>query len=117
MVGGVPIVTLPGNPVSSFVSFHVFVLPMIRLLAGRAADSDTVEVVAGADWPSADGKVEFTRVRVEGGEALPARGQGSHMLGALASANALAVVPADTAYVRSGDTLAAVSLLGLEHPR
>lgn len=116
-VGGVPIVTLPGNPVSSFVSFHVFVLPMIRLLAGRAAGSDAVEVVAGADWPSADGKVEFTRVRVEGGVALPARGQGSHMLGALASANALAVVPADTAYVNAGDTLAAVSLLGLEHPR
>lgn len=109
-----PIVTLPGNPVSSFVSFHVFVLPLLRVLAGRPATNDEVEAVAGADWSTAPGKVEFTRVVLTDGVASPSRGQGSHMLAALATANALAVVPEDVVDVRAGDRVRCVRLLGAE---
>ncbi|HYN30977.1 MAG TPA: gephyrin-like molybdotransferase Glp, partial [Dermatophilaceae bacterium] len=60
-----PVLTLPGNPVSSFVSFHVFVLPVLRRLAGLDPDRDgAVELPAAASWRSAPGKVEYTRVAV-----------------------------------------------------
>lgn len=107
-----PIITLPGNPVSSFVSFHVFVLPILRRLAGRDPSADTFRAVAASPWSSVDSKVEFTRVRVVDGRAEPSRGQGSHMLSALADANALAMVPADTTRVVPGDELECFPLLG-----
>jgi molybdopterin molybdotransferase len=121
-IGGsraVPVVTLPGNPVSSFVSFHVFVLPLLQRLAGLDVDPDDltarcVEAVAADDWHSVPGKVEFTRVTLAGGRAAPARGQGSHMVGALAGANALAVVPEDVDHVRAGDVVHCLPLLGTE---
>lgn len=108
-----PAVTLPGNPVSSFVSFHVFVLPALRRLAGLDPDSDGgFTAVADAPWRTAPGKVELTRVVEEGGRVRPSGGQGSHVLGALAGATALAVVPADVDRVEAGDTLRCLPLLG-----
>jgi molybdopterin molybdotransferase len=114
LVGGqrTPIITLPGNPVSALVSFHVFVVPALRRLAGRAEDEDTLPAVAGASWSSAAGKGEFTRVRLEEGVAVPVGVQGSHVLGAMAQANALAIVPAETVSVSPGDALTCVRLLG-----
>ena len=119
-IGGRPIVTLPGNPVSSFVSFHVFVLPLLRRLAGQPAAASLGEEVgagvveAAVPWRSVEGKVEFTRVRVAGGAATPMTGQGSHMLGALGAANALAVVPPACAAVEVGQRLSVIRLLGSE---
>ena len=119
-IGGRPIVTLPGNPVSSFVSFHVFVLPLLRRLAGQPAAASLGEEVgagvveAAVAWRSVEGKVEFTRVRVAGGAATPMTGQGSHMLGALGAANALAVVPPACAAVEVGQRLSVIRLLGSE---
>ena len=83
---GTPAVTLPGNPVSSFVSFHVFVLPALRRLAGLDPDADGVvrrrgRRRAGRRRP---GKVELTRVVETDGRVRPSGGQGSHVLGALA---------------------------------
>lgn len=112
----IPIVTLPGNPVSSFVSFHVFVLPVLRRLAGREGDPagglNLEEAVAGASWRGVEGRVEFTRVHVRDGIAHPERGQGSHMVGALAAANALAVLPAPTFAVTEGDRLRIIPFVG-----
>ena len=121
----IPIVTLPGNPVSSFVSFHVFVLPILRRLAGHdAAAVDSVghrstsatgtRAVAGTSWRGVEGRVEFTRVLVRDGVALPEAGQGSHMLGALAAANALAVLPAPSSAVTEGDLLDLIPFVGEE---
>ena len=112
----IPIVTLPGNPVSSFVSFHVFVLPVLRRLAGREGDPagglNLEEAVAGASWRGVEGRVEFTWVHVRDGIAHPERGQGSHMVGALAAANALAVLPAPTFAVTEGDRLRIIPFVG-----
>lgn len=108
-----PVITLPGNPVSSLVSFHVFVLPAIEAMAGRAVTELTgIPVVAGKDWHSTPEKVEFTRVRVDNGTAHPARGQGSHMLSALADGTHLAVVPVGVGEVHAGDPVACLPLLG-----
>ncbi|PKW27496.1 gephyrin-like molybdotransferase Glp [Phycicoccus duodecadis] len=111
--GRVPIVTLPGNPVSSFASFHVFVLPALRAMAGiDPADDGAFEAVAGESWSTIAGRTELTRVVEEGGVVRPSGGQGSHVLGALAEASALAVVPADVERVEQGATVLCLPLLG-----
>ena len=113
-----PAVTLPGNPVSSFVSFHVFVLPALRCLAGLDPDDDgSFEAVADAGWAAAPGKVELTRVVEADGRVRPSGGQGSHVLGALAGATALAVVPADVVRVEPGLRLRCIPLLGQDRHR
>ena len=115
---GTPLVTLPGNPVSSFVSFHVFVLPALRRLAGLDADADgSFEAVAAAGWSTAPGKVEATRVVEDRGRVRPSGGQGSHVLGALAGATALAIVPAEVDVVEPGQRLRCIPLLGSEPRR
>jgi molybdopterin molybdotransferase len=104
----VPVFTLPGNPVSAFVSFEVFVAPALRLMAGRPQqESAMVTAVVADDWTAPAGKVQFARVLLSrssyGFAAAIAGLQGSHALGSLAGANALAVIPADVTSVRAGD--------------
>jgi len=107
-----PIITLPGNPVSSFVSFHVFVLPVLRALAGLDPEVALLEGVAAQGWSSVPGKVEFTRVVLDADGVRPSGGQGSHMLGALAEATHLAVVDAGTTEIRPGDPVHLLPLVG-----
>jgi molybdenum cofactor synthesis domain len=104
----VPVFTLPGNPVSAMVSFEVFVAPALRVMAGRRQhESPLVTAVAAHDWNAPEGKVQFARVvlsRSGSGYTVAIAGlQGSHALGGLAGANALAVIPADVTLVRAGD--------------
>ena len=113
-----PVITLPGNPVSSFASFHVFVLPVLRRLAGLDPDDDgSFEAEASVGWPTVAGKVELTRVTERAGRISPSGGQGSHVLGALAAATALAVVPADVEHVAAGSVVRCLPLLGQDRPR
>jgi molybdopterin molybdotransferase len=107
-----PVFTLPGNPVSALVSFEVFVAPALRLMAGRRQqETAMVPAVAAHDWAAPAGKVQFARVVLShasspdgcGHTAAIAGLQGSHALGSLAAANALAVIPADVTLVRAGD--------------
>lgn len=96
----VPVFGLPGNPVSSLVSFELFARPALRQMMGHRT-IDRPVIVAVADDGIArrpDGKTHFTRVRgsfgPDGRYHVQAVGdQGSHQLAATASAQALAVVP------------------------
>ena len=102
-----PILTLPGNPVSSYVSFEVFVLPAIRRLMGRQPyRRPPVTAVCVDGFSSAPGREQFVRARFEGEGAVPrvhaVGGHGSHLMGGLSEANALIDVPAGTTYVESG---------------
>lgn len=104
----IPVFTLPGNPVSAMVSFEVFVAPALRVMAGRLQhESPLVTAMASHDWTSPPDKVQFARVvlsRNGTGHSVAIAGlQGSHALGGLAGANALAVIPADVTLVRAGD--------------
>jgi molybdopterin molybdotransferase len=113
----VPVFTLPGNPVSALVSFPVFAAPALRAMAGRPAPSyppGSVPAVAAEPFRSVPGKMEFVRVVLDDDRARLAGGQGSHMLGALAAADALAVIPADVSEVAAGDELLCLPLLGRE---
>jgi molybdopterin molybdotransferase len=108
----IPVFTLPGNPVSALVSFEVFVAPALRLMAGRPQQEVPPVIALATDgWTAPAGKVQFARVVLSsngpgqraGHSAAIAGLQGSHALGSLAGANALAVIPADVTSVRAGD--------------
>jgi len=104
----VPVFTLPGNPVSAMVSFEVFVAPALRLMAGRLRhEASLVTAVASDSWTAPAGKVQFARIVLShngsGYMAAIAGMQGSHALGSMAGANALAVIPADVTSIRAGD--------------
>ncbi|WP_202613562.1 gephyrin-like molybdotransferase Glp [Ornithinimicrobium cerasi] len=103
----VPVFTLPGNPVSTLVSFEVFVRPALAARADRRASEGTATGFATTSWPSAKGRRTYTRVRLSpdsaGGYAVePAGGSGSHLLGGLAMADALAISDEDTEEVLAG---------------
>ncbi|MGH9087279.1 MAG: molybdopterin molybdotransferase MoeA [Acidimicrobiales bacterium] len=98
----VPAFGLPGNPVSSAVSFELLVRPALLGMAGRKPTGrPRVRAVAAAPFGRhPDGKVHFDRVLLTrrgdlDGEwlAQPARGQSSHQIGSLAASHGLAVVP------------------------
>jgi molybdenum cofactor synthesis domain-containing protein len=102
VVDDVPVFGLPGNPVSSMVSFELFARPALRQMAGHGEgdlDRVTVSAIADADLRRRpDGKVHFQRVRAAWAadgrcHVRSAGGQGSHQLTAMADADALAVLP------------------------
>lgn len=114
-VQGVPCFGLPGNPVSSVVSFEVFVRPAIRRLQGRTdLTRPRVTAVLDESLRSPADKVEFVRVRLrrEAGvwHAVPTGEQGSGILRSVVEADGLAEVPADRTDV-SADELLTVHLL------
>ncbi len=91
---------LPGNPVSSMVSYQVVALPALRKLAGhRSPLPRRLPAVAVDDFERRpDGKLHLLRVVAAMGPdgriiVRSAGAQGSHQLAALAAANALALVP------------------------
>jgi len=108
----VPIFALPGNPVSSFVSFMLFVKPALdkmRGLPGGMPPTETARTSGRLRSPS--GRRSFLRGVLAGdGTVAPAHGQGSHQLAALASANALIVVPEDVTEVEAGASVEVIRL-------
>jgi molybdopterin molybdotransferase len=106
-VGDVPVFGLPGNPVSAFVSFEVFVRPAIRSMQGRR-DTARPTVLATLTQPvsSPPHKRAYVRVRLERGEggwtATPTGDQGSHVLSSVVRADGLAEVPEDELTLEAG---------------
>ena len=99
-VAGKPVFGLPGNPVSSMVSFELFARPALRQMMGhRSLHRLTVDAVADEDLPRRpDGKLHFVRVVASYGDdgAFRVRssgGQASNLLRAMALTNALALLP------------------------
>ncbi|MET7277287.1 gephyrin-like molybdotransferase Glp [Kribbella sp. NPDC005582] len=104
----VPIFTLPGNPVSAYVSFEVFVRPALRKLMGQMPYRRGLARGVSLDgFSSPPGKRQFVRAAARSGDegwmASTVGGHGSHLLGGLSRANALIVVPEDVTSVRAGD--------------
>lgn len=108
-VADTPVFGLPGNPVSSMVSFELFARPGIRKMMGfNEPEVPPVPAVAGIDLTRRpDGKTHFARVWATPDasgvlHAAFAGGQGSHQLAAMAASNALAIIP-DGDGIRVGD--------------
>jgi molybdenum cofactor synthesis domain-containing protein len=108
VANGVPVFGLPGNPVSSHVSFELFARPALLTMMGHPRPRrPIVAAVAGeAMARRPDGKLHLDRVRVhdDGGRLVAARagGQASNVLTAMANANGLALLP-DGGGVTAGD--------------
>lgn len=116
-VGDTPIVTLPGNPVSSFVSFEVFVRPLIRRMIGHARlERPRLHAICAQGFGSPLGKTQFARVRMHMRDGLvmaePEGGQGSHIIGGLSRADGLAVIPEQVSRVEQGEELIVMDLRG-----
>ncbi|MQA87603.1 MAG: molybdopterin molybdenumtransferase MoeA [Streptosporangiales bacterium] len=115
-----PIFTLPGNPVSAFVSFQVFAVPALRKMQGLdPMPRAPVRAALTAPLRSPEGKRSYGRARVEpreGGElaVTPVQGQGSHQLAHLAWANAFVIVPEQVTELGAGET---VEVMVLEEPQ
>lgn len=113
-----PIITLPGNAVSAYVSFEVFVMPAIRRMMGLTPyRRPMVHAVLSADLQSSPGRRQYVRgvfeVTHRGAKVTPIGGAGSHLIGGLAKANALIVVGEDETALNMGDT---VRTLVLDRP-
>ena len=109
MAAAVLLFGLPGNPVSSFVTFELFVRPVIRRMAGhKDLRGRTIVRARLADQARTDpGRRTFLRVRLvpeqQGGWIADlAGGQGSHMLSGLAAADGLAIVPEGIGQLEAG---------------
>jgi molybdopterin molybdotransferase len=116
---GVPMIALPGNPVSSAVSFAVFVRPALGRLSGLpdGCSHQCGEALAGTDWTSPGRLRQYVPVRVRADESSTTWAEpvfpgasGSHRVAALARAEALAVVPEAITEVRRGDRLSLTRL-------
>ncbi|HKO34796.1 MAG TPA: gephyrin-like molybdotransferase Glp [Candidatus Limnocylindria bacterium] len=115
-VNGVPIVTLPGNPVSALVSFEVFLRPPLRAAMGLPAQRPRITATLGEDLTSPAGKRQFRRgvLGYEKGQAVvtsygpPA----SHHLRWLASANCLLDIPLGIDKVAAGSQVDVWDLTG-----
>jgi molybdopterin molybdotransferase len=118
-----PLFALPGNPVSAYVSFELFVRPALRAMAGHPAarlhrPRVTARLAAGhSPLASPPGKRQFLRGVHEPpapGEALgkvrPVGGPSSHLIAALAQADALIDIPEAVTEVPSGMELTVVLL-------
>ncbi|MDP7383044.1 MAG: molybdopterin molybdotransferase MoeA [Acidimicrobiales bacterium] len=111
----IPVITLPGNPVSSYISFQNFVRPAINKLRGLGS-TDRPRLAAEVTKPldSPQSKRQFARGRfLDDGRVEPVGGgQGSHVMGGLAQADCLIVIPEGVANVNAGDTVDVVDLRG-----
>jgi molybdopterin molybdotransferase len=115
-IGGIPWIGLPGNPVSTMVTFELFVRPAIRRMQGHARPyRRTVPVVVRDPVTLGPRLRHFLRVIVEDGEARLTGPQGSGILTSMARANALLIVPAEMPAVPAGTTLPALILDDPQH--
>lgn len=102
-----PLLALPGNPVSSYISFELFVRPVIRTLMGlKDVNRPTVRATLSTDkaLSSPSGRRQFLRgtYDAEAGTVTPVGGSGSHLIAALAQSDALIVLPEDVTSAEPG---------------
>jgi len=110
---GTPIFTLPGNPVSAYVSFQIFVLTALGALQGQP-DRQLPSVQATVTGPlrSPPGRRSYLRgvLNRADGTVTPLSGQGSHQVATLGRANALIVVPEWIVHMKEGDDVEVLCL-------
>jgi molybdopterin molybdotransferase len=103
-----PIFTLPGNPVSAYVSFQLFVLPALGALQGQPGRHlPTFPATTTGPLRSPPGRRSFLRGVLDAAEGTvtPLTGQGSHQIATLGRANALIVVPEWVVQMKEGDSV------------
>ena len=97
------ILGLPGNPVSSFATGFLFMLPLLRHLSGAAAPLPRQHLFrAGSNLPATGPRREFLRASIDSWTVTPLEEQDSSALLALARANALIERPENSGEIKAG---------------
>jgi molybdopterin molybdotransferase len=114
---GVPVLGLPGNPVSAWVTFELFVRPGLRKMLGDPAPlRPRLSVVLASAMKRSPGRAEFARVRLSrsAGQILaePLTRQSSGALSSMVNVDALLEIPAERAELGAGTVLNALLLRG-----
>jgi molybdopterin molybdotransferase len=109
LLGAVPVICFPGNPVSAQVSFTVFLRPLLRAAAGLPP-VDPLRLPLAAAIRSPSGRRQWLRGAVENGEVHPVAGPGSHLVAAMARADVLIDVPAEVEALAAGALVAVLAL-------
>ncbi|MES2092970.1 MAG: gephyrin-like molybdotransferase Glp [Actinomycetota bacterium] len=107
---GVPVISFPGNPVSTQISFEVFVAPILREVAGLAAAHRETRALT-TDARSAPGKRQFLRGRaLPDGRVEVVGGPSSHLVAGLAASDLLIDIPEDITELKAGDAVETIEL-------
>ncbi|MHC5795390.1 molybdopterin molybdotransferase MoeA [Lacisediminihabitans sp. FW035] len=107
---GVPVISFPGNPVSTQISFEVFVAPILREAAGLPAAPRQARRLS-ADLRSAPGKRQFLRGRARpDGRVEVVGGPSSHLVAGLAASDLLLDIPEDITELKEGDLVETIDL-------
>ena len=111
----IPLMGLPGNPVSAMVAFEMFARPAIRTMLGRARLArPMVEGVLTGPIYNTDGRRVYARVEVEQRDGVyyanPTGPQGSNILTSMSRANALAICPDDLPRKEAGERVDIIML-------
>ncbi len=114
-IRGKPVFGLPGNPVAAAVCFEVYIRPALRRMMGHTSqERPRVLAIAAEPYEKRMGRQVFLRAKIaKSGPVYHARlagPQGSAMMGAMAAANGLVVVPADSRGFRPGDLVETILL-------
>ena len=101
---GVPMLGLPGNPVSAIVCGHLFLLPMLRAMLGMGANPPQSQTAnLATDIPANGPRTHYMRARLSDGLITPFERQDSALLTILTQANALLIRPIGDGPCRAGD--------------
>jgi molybdopterin molybdotransferase len=107
---GVPVISFPGNPVSTQISFEVFVAPILREVAGLATAHRERRTLI-ADVRSAPGKRQFLRGRaLPDGRVEVVGGPSSHLVAGLAASDLLIDIAEDITELKAGDLVETIDL-------
>lgn len=103
----VPMLGMPGNPVSSMISFELFARPAILTMLGvQDVRKPTCEAILDQTIPHKDGRRHYVRVRLErradGFHAALTGDQGSGILNSMVQSNALAIIPEEWDHAPAG---------------
>jgi molybdopterin molybdotransferase len=108
---GLPVVTLPGNPVSVALSFELFLRPVLLAAMGhQVIHRRRVKARTAQELRSPSAKRQYRRGRLEGDVVTPIGGPGSHLLASFAAANCLIEVPEDVEMIAQGDLVTVLVL-------
>ncbi len=102
---GVPFLGFPGNPVSAWVSFEVFLRPVLADLGTGVPARRRFTALVGESLDSPRGKHQFRRALVVDGMVRPIGGPGSHLLRAMSEANALIHIQPDVERLEMGESV------------
>jgi molybdopterin molybdotransferase len=110
VVDGVPVICFPGNPVSTQISFELFLAPILRERAGLPAAVHQTRVLT-TDLRSVPGKRQFQRGRLVGSDDVDVvGGASSHLVAGLAASDLLIDIPTEVTALSKGDTVQTILL-------